>query len=57
MTEKVEPLYFGDMRLQSLHERIEACVDDLAGTDIPVLAVVGVLESVKADLLSRMRED
>ena len=44
MKEKVEHLYFGDKRLDTLYEAVdEMIMDRCGGSDIPMLSVIGVL--------------
>nr|DAU13513.1 MAG TPA: hypothetical protein [Caudoviricetes sp.] len=47
-----ENLYYGDKRLDALHEAIMNEIYERAGGKIPVLAVVGLLEKIKIELMS-----
>ena len=43
--EKVEPLYFGDRRLDNLQDAIRDLIyDRVGGKDVPVVAVMGILQ-------------
>lgn len=45
-------LFNGDMRLETLYCKLrEEIYERCSGTDIPVLAVVGVLEKIKLDII------
>jgi len=49
-------LYDGDPRLDTLSERIGALIYETCGhCNIPLLAVVGVLEDIKLQLLEEIR--
>jgi len=48
-----ESLYYGDKRLDSLLERLETALYDIAvDANIPTMSVVGVLELIKHRLLA-----
>ena len=52
-----EPLYYGDMRLDALSERIKEVIFDAAEKqDIPLATVLGLLDIIKYQLLSETNE-
>ena len=53
MTDNVEPLYFGDMRLGTICERIKnELYSSCEGMPVPI--VLGLLECVKIEILKNM---
>lgn len=51
----VENLYNGDMRLDNLENQLENAIYELCGgRDVPMLAVIGVLERVKWNLMKEL---
>lgn len=55
MNDNVEPLYFGDKRMDSLYNSIlKEIMDRAEKQDITVAEAVGVLELVKLDLRDSM---
>ena len=58
MADKVESLYFGDMRLDNLEKDITEYIHNrVGGTDITYASVVGLLEKIKLKLLKQMSEE
>lgn len=52
MSEKIESLYRGDIRLDNFLNEIEALIyDKCEGRDIPFLTIIGVLDRVKWNLM------
>lgn len=52
MNDKVEPLYYGDVRIDTLCSAIEGQIRDrLADHDIPVVVALGVLDVVRQRFL------
>ena len=56
-TEKAEHLYNGDRRLDSLEEAIEDLIyERVGGLDVPVVAVMGILERLKIKFNDSLNE-
>lgn len=50
---KLEPLYFGDKRLDTLKDAIMEEIYDRCGwQDIPLVAVIGTLRAIEHELLT-----
>lgn len=55
MSSNVEPLYYGDMRLDNLLLALEDRIYETAeGHEIPVVTFIGILERVKWRLMQAM---
>jgi hypothetical protein len=58
MPQKIESLYYGDKRLDTLADAITDMIfDRVGGQDVPLVAVIGVLEQIKLNLLLAYEED
>lgn len=55
---EIEPLYFGDMRLDTLRDAIMGLILDRAAEQkIPVASVIGVLYIIQQELYGMMRDE
>jgi hypothetical protein len=58
MPQKIEHLYDGDKRLDTLADAITDLIYDRAGgQDVPLVAVIGILEQIKFNLILTHQED
>jgi len=57
-SEKIQPLYNGDKRLDALALAIEDLIyERVGGQDVPIVAVMGVLERLKLKLNNTLNRE